>query len=75
METNDTSIWLRNSAGSLSGIVSAQAAKNERMGWIAINCQPMAVTVDLTVEQMRALAAELNAAADQIEQRDKAQAA
>lgn len=71
METKqDKSVWLRNSVGNLAGIVSATPSKNERVGWLTMNLEPMSVTLDLSAEQMRALAAELEAAASVVEQRE-----
>lgn len=71
METKqDKSVWLRNSVGNLAGIVSATPSKNERVGWLTMNLEPVSVTLDLSAEQMRALAAELEAAASVVEQRE-----
>jgi len=69
METKDNTVWLRNSVDSLVGIISVTASKLEPRGWITVNCSPMSMSVDLTPEQMRALASQLIAAAAEVEQR------
>lgn len=75
METKDNTIWLRNTAERTVGIISVTASKLEPTGWLVVNCSPLSISVDLTAEQMRALATQLLAAAAQIEERSKSAAA
>lgn len=75
METkDDKTIWLRNSVGNLSGLVKAEASRSGSKGWLTIMAQPLAITLEMTAGEMRALAAELESAAADIEIRNTAAA-
>lgn len=75
METKESTIWLRSDSDNLAGIVSANAFDNTRKGWLSINCSPISISLELTPEQMSALAFELQVAVRVIEERQTSAAA
>lgn len=66
-------IWLKNSHGEVMGCLGVTAYSSDRKGFITLVMGPASLTIDLTPEQLHALAFHCSSVAQDIEIRELTQ--